>query len=118
MTALDIVESIFKDYQAQGTLQPQWKLELRDPSIYPKRSLTTQYQESDLHFVMRLLAEEGLFTYFQHQGDPHSPSLGSHTLIIADHNGTFKPDAHGYAAALACVLLLLAANLMQIRRWR
>ncbi|NMM37732.1 MAG: type VI secretion system tip protein VgrG [Glaciimonas sp.] len=98
MTVLDIVESIFKDYQAQGTLQPQWKLELRDPSIYPKRSLTTQYQESDLHFVMRLLAEEGLFTYFQHQGDPHSPSFGSHTLIIADHNGSFTPNAQSHIA--------------------
>ena len=42
-------------------------VDVRDRSVYPKRSLATQYQESDLAFVLRLLNEEGLFCYFEHQ---------------------------------------------------
>jgi type VI secretion system secreted protein VgrG len=37
--------------------------------------------------------EEGLFYFFEHAGDPDSPSFGSHTLVIADHNGAFVPNA-------------------------
>ncbi|WP_312515219.1 type VI secretion system tip protein TssI/VgrG [Massilia sp.] len=36
--------------------------------------------------------EEGLFYFFEHSGDPDSPSFGSHTLVIADHNGAFAPN--------------------------
>jgi type VI secretion system secreted protein VgrG len=61
--------------------------------VYPVRSLTTQYHESDLQFIERLLLEEGLFYWFEHVGDAAQPSLGSHTLVIADHNGAFKPNA-------------------------
>ena len=38
------------------------------------------------------MLEEGLFYYFEHEGDPDSPSRGSHTLVIADHNGAFVPN--------------------------
>src|SRR5205085_4690421 len=55
------------------------------------RSLTTQHQESDLAFAERLMNEEGLFYFFEHEGDVDSPSLGNHTLIVADHNRAFKP---------------------------
>jgi type VI secretion system secreted protein VgrG len=54
--------------------------------------LSTQYQESDLAFVERLMFEEGLFYFFEHSGDPGSPSLGGHTMVIADHNGAFQPN--------------------------
>jgi type VI secretion system secreted protein VgrG len=98
MTVLEIVESVFRDYQGQGKLQPEWKLDVLDASVYPKRSLTTQYQESDLHFITRLLTEEGLFFYVQHQGDANSPGLGSHTVVIADHNGSFTPNDNASVA--------------------
>ncbi len=94
---LTIVQTVLADYQAggayqgAGTLEPQWRLDIADPSIYPVRSLTTQYQESDLAFIERLLAEEGLFYWFEHTGDPHAANLGQHTLVIADHNGAFQP---------------------------
>jgi len=97
MSVLDIVQSIFTDYQSSyqgsGKLVPAWRLDVADPSVYPQRSLTTQYQESDLAFVERLLAEEGLFYWFEHTGDAASAALGSHTLVIADHNAAFKPNA-------------------------
>jgi type VI secretion system secreted protein VgrG len=92
MTVVEIVEAVLRDYVGLGRLQPKWRLDILDPSVYPKRSLTTQYQESDLHFITRLLTEEGLFTYLVHEGDAASPDLGSHTLVIADHNGSFVPN--------------------------
>lgn len=93
MTVLDILDVVFRSYAGRGTLVPAWRFEVADRSVYPKRSLTTQYQESDLSFAERLMHEEGLFYFFEHSGAPGSPSLGSHTLVIADHNGAFTPNA-------------------------
>lgn len=64
---------------------------LADPAAYPKRGMTVQYQESDLAFLKRLLAEEGLFCWFEHRAEAGEP-LGRHSLIIADHNGAFAPN--------------------------
>src|SRR5690606_3143359 len=80
------------DHPGQGTLAPAWPFDLHDPTVYPRRSLTTQYQESDLAFIRRLMTEEGLFYWIEHTGDPASPGLGAHTLVIADHNGAFAPN--------------------------
>ncbi len=93
MTVFDIIESVFKDYEGQGKLFPAWRLDIADRTLYPKRSLTTQYQESDLAFVERLMNEEGLFYWFEHEGNAQSASLGAHTMVIADHNEAFKPNA-------------------------
>ncbi|MFY1868226.1 type VI secretion system Vgr family protein [Achromobacter xylosoxidans] len=83
-TVIDIVDSIFGDYKGQGTLAPQWRWEVKDRAAYAKRSLAIQYRETDYAFVERLLAEEGLFYWVEHADD-------GHTLVIADHNGAFKP---------------------------
>ncbi|WP_213957028.1 MULTISPECIES: type VI secretion system Vgr family protein [unclassified Variovorax] len=88
----DIVEAVFADYQTQGKLSPQWRWDIADRSVYPQRGITTQYNESDLAFVTRLLAEEGLFYWFEHQS-ASGESLGQHTMVIADHAGAFKPNA-------------------------
>ncbi|WP_223248318.1 type VI secretion system Vgr family protein, partial [Sulfurirhabdus autotrophica] len=93
MTVFDIIESVFKDYEGQGKLIPAWRLDIADRTLYPKRSLTTQYQESDLAFIERLMNEEGLFYWFEHEGNAQSTSLGAHTMVIADHNEAFKPNA-------------------------
>lgn len=95
MSVPDILDLVFRSYAGRGTLVPAWRFELADRSVYPKRSLTTQYQESDLAFAERLMHEEGLFHYFEHSGSPNKPSLGSHTLVIADHNGAFQPNPQG-----------------------
>jgi type VI secretion system secreted protein VgrG len=92
-TVPEILDAVFARYQGQGKLAPAWRFDLRDRSAYPRRSYTTQYQESDLAFVERLMLDEGLFYYFEHSGDAASPGLGQHMLIIADHNGSFKPNA-------------------------
>lgn len=91
-TVFEILETVFKSYDNKGRLAPAWRFDIRDRSVYPQHSLVTQYQESDLAFAERLMSEEGLFYFFEHQGDPDSSSLGSHMLVIADHNGAFEPN--------------------------
>ena len=93
MTVPDILDAVFRAYDGKGRLAPAWRFDLQDRDAYLQRSSTTQYQESDLAFVERLMFEEGLFYFFEHAGDPDSPSFGSHTLVIADHNGAFAPNA-------------------------
>lgn len=92
MSVPDILEALFARYQGQGALVPQWRLDLRDRSLYPKRSTCTQYDETDLAFVERLMAEEGLFYWFEHASAGTLDSA-SHTLVIADHNGAFTENA-------------------------
>jgi type VI secretion system secreted protein VgrG len=92
MTVPDILDAVFARYQGQGKLGPAWRFDLRDRAAYPRRSYASQYQESDLAFAERLMLDEGLFYYFEHSGDAASPSLGQHTLVIADYNGSFKPN--------------------------
>ena len=38
------------------------------------------------------------FHYFEHSGDAASAGLGSHTMVIADHNGSFRPNAQAEIA--------------------
>ncbi|MEJ8846206.1 type VI secretion system Vgr family protein [Variovorax rhizosphaerae] len=92
MSVFDIVEAVFADYQTQGKLNPQWRWDIADRGVYPQRGITTQYNESDLAFVTRLLAEEGLYYWFEHEATD-GDSLGQHTLVIADHPGALKPNA-------------------------
>lgn len=89
-TVMEIVDDIFSGWAGQGVLKPQWRWDLTDPSVYPRRSLSVQYNESDLAYVHRLLREEGLFYWWEHDSKGQE---GSHTLVIADHNGALQPNA-------------------------
>ena len=91
-TVIEILETVFGAYRLGGKIAPAWRFDLADVSVYPKRSLATQYQESNWDFAERLMSEEGLFYFFEHEGDGTSASLGVHTLVIADHNGAFDPN--------------------------
>lgn len=91
-SVLEIVDEVLTGWQGQGKLVPAWRWSLADATLYPKRGLTTQYRESDLDFLKRLLAEEGLFCWFEHAADDGA-TLGSHTLVIGDHNGAFADNA-------------------------
>lgn len=93
MSVFEILDAVFTGWQGKGRLVPDWRFDIADRDIYPTRSLTTQYQESDFAFADRLMNEEGLFHYFVHTGDPDTPSLGMHTMVVADHNGSFKPNS-------------------------
>nr|WP_315197406.1 type VI secretion system tip protein TssI/VgrG [uncultured Aquabacterium sp.] len=86
MSVLDITEAVFADHQAQGSLQPAWRIDVADREAFPRRSLCAQFNESDLAFLSRLWAEEGLFAWFEHAPD-------AHTLVLADHPGAFQDNA-------------------------
>ena len=87
-TVIEIVDEVLSGWQGQGKLAPAWRWDLAEAGIYPKRSLTLQYGESDLAFLKRLLAEEGIFCWFEHASG-EGENLGQHTLVLADHNAAF-----------------------------
>jgi type VI secretion system secreted protein VgrG len=77
-TSEDILRTVFAHY---GVL-PTFDFRLEQP---PKsHSYITQYRESDLDFVLRLLEREGLFFYFAHTKEEHR-------LIICDHSRNLEP---------------------------
>jgi len=47
---------------------------------YVRREYCVQYRESDLHFIRRLLAEEGIFFFFEHGRDHHRMVFGDSTV--------------------------------------
>jgi type VI secretion system secreted protein VgrG len=73
---LDIVEKVFK---GQGYSD----FENRCTRTYSKREYCVQYRESDLNFVSRLLEEEGIFYFFEHQDSKH-------VLVLADDMSSIK----------------------------
>ncbi|UVW29613.1 phage late control D family protein [Massilia sp. H6] len=84
MTVFDILDVVFGSHAGRGKLACAWRFEVADQGVYPKRSLSTQHQESDLAFAERLMLEEGLFYFFEHSGEPGSAAFGSHTMVIAE----------------------------------
>lgn len=84
-SAIDIAESLFG-----GLPGANWRWELADRSLYPQYSLKCQHGETAFDFLERLLASEGLFYWFEFQGDTSAQGLGQHTLVIADNNSAFK----------------------------
>ena len=92
MTVMQIIDEVFADYTQHGKLAARWRWDLADPAAYPQRSLCIQYQETDLDFVHRLMLEEGLFYWFEHTADASDAGLGTHTLVIADHNAAFSTN--------------------------
>lgn len=78
MTSIDIVKAVIASY---GTFCP---LQLNISKTYLAREYCVQFNETDLDFVQRLLAEDGINYYFTH-GET------DHTLVLADSaNGFYE----------------------------
>ncbi|WJW84840.1 type VI secretion system tip protein VgrG [Enterobacter pseudoroggenkampii] len=60
----EVVEQILGEHGLKG-----WEYEFKLKQTYPKREQINQYQESDLAFIERLLAEVGIFYFFTLQPD-------------------------------------------------
>ncbi|MBK1687557.1 type VI secretion system Vgr family protein [Rubrivivax gelatinosus] len=92
---VEIVEQVFTR-QRPGWQPPAWRWDLAEAAALPRRGCCVQAHESDLAFVERLLLEEGLCHWFEHEADPQAPGLGRHRLVIADHAGAFatNPQPH------------------------
>ena len=82
MTVPDIIEDVFKHFGFSD-----YKLKLS--ASYPKWEYCVQYRETDFNFVSRLMEQEGIYYYFEHED-------GKHTLVLADSISAHKPFP-GYA---------------------
>ena len=97
MTVFDILDTGFAAYQSPGKLASARRLDILDRTIYPKRSITTQYQKRP-GLCQAGYTRRGLLHYLKHAGDSGSPAMGSHTMVIADHNRSFEPNAQASIA--------------------
>ncbi|MGI9274853.1 MAG: type VI secretion system Vgr family protein [Endozoicomonas sp.] len=66
-----IIDTLCSDYSLDTLI----KFDTRDS--FETREFCVQYNESDLDFLSRLLAEEGLHYHFQHSDKSHTLTLGS-----------------------------------------
>lgn len=82
-TAREVVEAVFARY-------PFANLRWEAGDTLRVRSLCTQYRETDLAFVQRLLAEEGLSYHFEHAAEA-AEGQARHVLIVCGRD-TARPD--------------------------
>ncbi|MEW6600233.1 MAG: type VI secretion system tip protein VgrG [Nitrospirota bacterium] len=81
----DIVEKIFQEKNFSD-----YKINLH--SSYDKWAYCVQYRETDFNFISRLLEEEGIYYYFEHED-------GKHTMVLADVPEEHKPCPEQESAA-------------------
>ncbi len=74
-----ILKKVFKD---AGLKKENIRFDLN--AGYGERNYCVQYRESDFAFISRLMEEDGIFYFFEHEADKT-------TLVLADHPGTHKP---------------------------
>jgi len=65
LTAIDIIKRVFEDHGFAD-------YEFKTHKSMPQREYCVQYRETDYDFVHRLLEEEGLYYYVQHDSRKHS----------------------------------------------
>lgn len=93
---------VFQDLCAQAIVErvfasfPQAEFSFQLGSPLRPRSLCTQYEETDLNFVQRLLAEEGLHYHFEQLAGPAASSADAlgrarHRLVVTDAQAP-RPD--------------------------
>lgn len=90
-SVVEIVDRVLGRPRAGGDPAPAWRWALADAARLPRRGRCVQAHESDLGFVERLLLDEGLSHWFEHEADAEAPGGGRHRLVIADHAGAFAP---------------------------
>jgi type VI secretion system secreted protein VgrG len=73
----DLLKQIFQEYGYSDFV-------FRLQGEFSPRNYCVQYRESDLNFVSRLMEEEGIFYFFEHQ-------QGKHTLVLGNAPASFKP---------------------------
>jgi type VI secretion system secreted protein VgrG len=73
----DIIKAVFAD---GGFSDHAFRLY----GAYEEREYCVQYRETDFQFISRLMEEEGIFYFFEHEN-------GKHTLVLSDSSFAFKP---------------------------
>lgn len=80
LTITEIITQVLTPYESPF----KWELQSR----YPSYEYCVQYDETDFHFISRLLEREGIHYYFKHESDKH-------TLLLTDIVETHK-EVPGY----------------------
>ncbi|MFG8479907.1 type VI secretion system tip protein TssI/VgrG, partial [Pseudomonas aeruginosa] len=92
LTVPQIVALILEEH---GILADAYRFQLG--TRYPEREYCVQYDESDLHFVQRLCAEEGIHFHFRHSAE-------AHLLVFGDDQTVFprlgRPTAYVHDSGL------------------
>jgi type VI secretion system secreted protein VgrG len=78
----DILREVLSDYG--------YSSEIRTSQPYPRLVYQVQYGETDERFIARLMAEWGLYYYFEHSAQHNE--LATHRLIIVDGAGAHQPN--------------------------
>ncbi|MFH1350722.1 MAG: type VI secretion system tip protein TssI/VgrG [Pseudomonadota bacterium] len=77
MNVIDIITRVFQDLGFTD-------FENRTTGSYAQREYCVQYQETAFNFISRLMEDEGIFYFFEHED-------GKHTLIMADDSSAHQP---------------------------
>ncbi|HEE0081953.1 TPA: type VI secretion system tip protein VgrG [Citrobacter youngae] len=78
----EVVSEILQEHALHG-----WEYDFTLTQSYPKREQINQYQESDLAFIERLLAEVGIFYFFTLQ-----PDTRTEVVHFADQQSAYEFD--------------------------
>ncbi|WP_083453385.1 type VI secretion system Vgr family protein [Desulfatitalea tepidiphila] len=89
LTVPQIVAQVFK---AAGLDPDGWAFRLQGK--YPPREHCVQYRESDLAFVRRLLAQEGIYFFFEHDRQRHRMVFGDSPAAYGRIAGERTLDYH------------------------
>jgi type VI secretion system secreted protein VgrG len=76
-TVPDLIKQIFQENGYSD-------FSMRLYGSFAPRDYCVQYRESDLNFVSRLMEEEGIFYFFEHE-------KGKHTLVLGNDPSAIKP---------------------------
>jgi type VI secretion system secreted protein VgrG len=77
-TVPEIIEQIFRDRGFTNYYDKRLSCE------YRTWEYCVQYRETDFNFISRLMEQEGIYYYFEHEN-------GKHTLILADSKSAHEP---------------------------
>jgi type VI secretion system secreted protein VgrG len=88
MTVVEIVKEVLNAYKHfLGTDRYKF-LALKGNGDKVKRVYCVQYRETDLDFISRILAEEGIFYYFEHSKEKHVIVFGDNIMNYKEIPGT------------------------------
>jgi len=78
-TSLEILREVVDGWQ-----DADFEIDLRVQEPPSEREICVQYAESDFNFVTRLLEDDGLYFFFEHEKNKHK-------LVVADGKDAHKP---------------------------
>lgn len=118
LSAVDIIKQIFTD---SGISSDAVRWDTRGD--HPVREYCTQWKESELDFVLRLLEDEGIFYWFEHTDIDHTLCFGDdasvHQSIEGDPVVLVTERAHDELESISSVVYRtqVVHDLFQSRDW-